>query len=260
MKIIANGISLNYELAGGGQCLTLIHGAGENLNVWYNQAPFFSQSYKVLTYDVRGHGQTDQPKGEFPIEMCVEDLYELLNALGINETFLLGHSMGGRIALQFALKNPETVKALILSNCVGPGPKREEILQALEIFKSKGLEVSLNDRISRIFSPGFTERNPQAVEKYKSILLNNPDAFFYTIRSVKPPTAPPDLNKISCPTLIIVGEYDHVTGPLAGKIAQETIRGSRLKIFSSGHAPFLEQPEEYNKTVIEFLGTVIKKD
>ena len=69
MKIKANNISINYEVAGSGEWLTLIHGAGDNLNAWYNQVPAFSQHYQVLTYDVRGHGQTELPEGELTTEL-----------------------------------------------------------------------------------------------------------------------------------------------------------------------------------------------
>ena len=67
MKIKANGIVMNYELAGEGPCLVLIHGAGDNLKMWYNQVPIFSQHYQVLTYDVRGFGQTQGPEGEYSV-------------------------------------------------------------------------------------------------------------------------------------------------------------------------------------------------
>ena len=116
MKIKANGISMNYELSGSGRCFTLIHGAGDNLNAWYNQVPVFSQHYRVLTYDVRGHGQTELPEVELSAELWVEDLRALLEALNISEIILLGYSMGGAIALEFALTHSKMVTALILSN------------------------------------------------------------------------------------------------------------------------------------------------
>ena len=97
MKIIANGISMNYELIGSGKCLTLIHGAGDNLNAWFNQVPAFSQRYRVLTYDVRGHGQTEMTEEELTTELWVDDLYALLKGLNVSQTFLLGHSMGERL-------------------------------------------------------------------------------------------------------------------------------------------------------------------
>ena len=126
MRIEANGISMNYELSGNGTYFTLIHGAGDNLNEWYNQVPVFSQRYQVMTYDVRGHGQTELPEGELTTELWIDDLYALLKALNISETILLGFSMGGGIALGFTMAHPEMIKALILSNSGGGGPRRSE--------------------------------------------------------------------------------------------------------------------------------------
>ena len=107
MKIQANGISMNYELGGSGRYFTLIHGAGDNLNAWYNQVPAFSQHYRVLTYDVRGHGQTELPEVELTMELWVDDLYALLKALNINETVLLGFSMGGQLPSDLPWSTPK---------------------------------------------------------------------------------------------------------------------------------------------------------
>ncbi len=264
MKVKANGISMNYELTGSGRCLTLIHGAGGNLNSWYNQVPAFSRRYQVLTYDVRGHGQTELPEGELTTELWVEDLYTLLKALNISETILLGHSMGGGIALRFTLTHPEKVKALILSSSGGGGaPRRseEEMHQMaarrqaqIEAIKKEGMEAVVKDRISRTFSPGFAEKNPETVERYKSVLLqNDPKGYLRVMQRMMRPTTPPDLSKITCPTLIIAGEYDPYSGPVAAKATQESIRGSQLKVFPTGHPTALEQPREYNETVLRFL-------
>ncbi|MFC1932368.1 alpha/beta fold hydrolase [Chloroflexota bacterium] len=262
MKIEANGVSIEYELSGSGRCFTLIHGAGDNLNAWYNQVPAFLQHYQVLTYDVRGHGQTELPEGELTTELWAEDLYALLKALDISETILLGHSMGGAIALEFTLTHLGMVKALILSNSVGAVRRSEEEMRQMavrrqtliEVIKKEGMEAVLKDRLSNVFSPGFAEKNPETVERYKSILLqNNPEGYLRVMQRMGHHTTSPDMSKITCPTLIIVGEHDSLSGPAAGKATQETVRGSQLKVFPTGHAPALERPQEYNETVLRFL-------
>lgn len=268
MRIEANRISMNYELSGRGRCFTLIHGAGDNLNVWYNQVPAFSQHYQVLTYDVRGHGQTELPEGELTTELWVEDLYALLKALNIGETFLLGHSMGGGIAFQFTLAHPEMVKALVLSNSGGvAGETRrseEEMRQMaarrqaeIEAIKKEGMQAIFKDRRNLMFSRGFVEKNPETVERYKSIFLqSNPEGLLRIMQRMGIPTTPPDPSKITCPTLIIAGEHDFYGGPASAKATQEAIRGSQLKVFPTGHASALEQPQEYNETVLRFLAEV----
>jgi len=262
MKIEANGISMNYELNGSGRCFTLIHGAGDNLNAWYNQVPAFSQHYRVLTYDVRGHGQTELPEGELTTELWVEDLHALLKALDINETILLGYSMGGAIALEFTLTHPEMVKCLILSNSAGAARRTEEEMREMEArrqaqieaIKKEGMEAVVKDRLSRTFSPGFVEKSPETVERYRAILLqNDPAGYLRVMQRMGRPTTPPDLSKVTCSTLINAGEHDPFSGPAAAKATQEAIPGSQLKVFPTGHPTALELPQEYNETVLKFL-------
>ncbi len=265
MKIEANGISMNYELSGSGRCFTMIHGSGDNLKAWYNQVPAFSQRYRMLTYDVRGHGQTELPEGELTTELWVEDLYALLKALNISETILLGFSMGGMIALEFTLTHPEMVKALILSNSRGTVSRSEEEMRQMEArrqtlieaMKKEGMEAVVKDRVDHIFSPGFARRNPETFRRYRSILLeNDAEAYLRVMQRMVRSTTPPNLSKITCPTLIIAGEHDPSSGPAAAKATQEAIRGSQLKVFPTGHPTALEQPREYNVTVLTFLAEV----
>ena len=116
MKAKVNDIMINYELIGEGPCVVLIHGFGDNLNMWYNQIPEFSKYYKVLTYDVRGFGQTQKGKRSYSMDTFAEDLYGLLTVLKITSVCVLGFSMGGRIGLEFALQHPEMTAGLILAN------------------------------------------------------------------------------------------------------------------------------------------------
>ena len=116
MKIYANEFNMNYELTGEGTCLVLIPGFTDNLTIWYKQVPEFSKHYQVLTYDFRGHGQTETPDGEFSMELFADDLYALLKTLNIENACVLGYSMGGRIALEFALKYPEITSGLVMAN------------------------------------------------------------------------------------------------------------------------------------------------
>ena len=241
----------------------MLHGLGDNLNVWFNQVPVFSKYYQVLTYDARGHGRTDLPEGDINPNVLTEDLFALLKTLNINETFLLGHSMGARVAYQFTLAHQDMVKALILCNGVGGGPGREDVLNTLEIARTAGVEGVVKERIDRTFSPGFVENNTETVEQYKSVLRQmNIEGLIRFMQPMTQPRVEVKENKratpsvISCPTMIIVGEYDHLSGPSAGESAQKKIHGSQLKIFPTGHAPALEKPDEFNKAVVDFLSEI----
>jgi len=266
MKIKANGISMNCRITGQGKWLTLIHGAGDNLEAWWLQVPVFSRHYRVLTYDVRGYGQTETPAEGYSNDTLVQDLYELLKALSIRETYVLGYSMGGRVALGLALNHPEMIKALIMANSgVAPIQRNQEEMQAmmklrqqrLELVEKHGLEPIMDESTAMVFSPGWPEKNKAVIEQYKKIRLkNDPKAYIVAMRAMAWGAPQPDVSVIKCPTLIIAGEKDTLMGAESAKEGQKLIRGSQLKIMATGHAAYIEKPEEFNATVLEFLAKV----
>jgi len=284
MKIKANNINMNYDVNGKGENLVLIHGAGDNLNMWYHQVPIFSKSYYVITYDVRGAGKTDSPKGDYSISLLAEDVCELVKAIAfVNlmsvdsmeqmvkasrpeeaQCFLLGYSMGGRIALEAAIKHPEMVKALVLANSsVGlapPSPEAAERRQALLELLSKGdIKKVAEMMTTNAFSPGFRSKNPSEFERYMKVKLQNkPEGLARMMQSLATAAAssPPDLSKVKCPVLIIVGENDAYMGVEQGKQAQQAIAGSKLVVLPSGHASAIELPDRFNSAVLEFLSEV----
>ena len=263
MKTKANNISINYEVAGEGKWLTLIHGAGDNLEAWWNQVPTLAESYRVLSYDVRGHGQTETPPVEYTIGLLVQDFYELLKVLKVTETYVLGYSMGGRIALGLALEHAEMVKALILANSgVAPIQRSEEEMKQMmemrqrqtEIIEKQGLGPVMDEMTTRALSPGFAEKNPEVFSRYKEIRLkNDPDAYLTLMKAMPWAATPPDVSSLKLPTLIIAGEHDLFSGPEAAEASQRLIAGSRLTVMPTGHAAAIEQPDEFNKTVLDFL-------
>lgn len=263
MKVRANGILMNCELAGEGTCLVLIHGAGDNLHMWYNQVPVFSKDLRVLTYDVRGFGETEMPESEVSMNILAEDLHELLRALSIDEAFVLGYSMGGRIGLQLALQHPQTVKALVLANSgVGaarrPPAEAEERRRALVSQLERGDIEAVSEQMAvNSFSPGFKERDPETFQRYKDVKLRNDPRGFARLWGAMATASPPDLSRLSCPVLIIAGEQDGFMTLDAARASQAAIPESRLEVLPTGHAAALEAPEDFNRIVLDFLSGVV---
>lgn len=264
MRVQIDGISLNYELAGSGRCLALIHGLGDDLTLWANQIPAFAKHYRVLRYDVRGFGESDKPEEEYSAEIFSEDLYLLLKALKIDEAFVLGYSMGGVIAQRFALDYPEITKALIIvssaSECNQQAIERYET--TAHIAEKHGMEVLEREMegyfTKRRFFPGFAERNPDSVAKFRKHWLgNDPKGYARAARAMAKCALTSQLGNIRCPTLIIVGDKDISAGVGGSVIMSRHIPGSQLKMLKDcGHDPMTEQPELFNATVMEFLATV----
>ncbi len=265
MKVRANGININYEITGDGDCLVLIHGAGDNLAMWWAQVPAFSRHYRVLTLDVRGHGETDCRETPVDMRLLASDLRELLRALEIDRAFVLGYSMGGRIGLQLALDEPAMVRALILANSAvpfkPPAPAAVERRQRLMAALQQGDLETVSDQMATLsFSPGLKERDPQLFEKYKNIKMRNNAASFAHVWGAMAPARPPDLGRLACPVLMIAGEYDAFTPLESAQATHEAILGSRLEVLPTGHAAALEAPDEFNRIVLDFLEEVRSRD
>lgn len=266
MKATVNGFSINYEIHGTGNWLTLIHGSSNNLDVWHNQVAAFSQHYSVLTYDIRGHGLSELPNEGLTAEVFTADLYLLLQALNINSTILIGHSMGGEIALRFALSYPQITRALIVSNSVMglyAGTKDIQEVRQRRNEQETDRENStqdINEKISRFFSPGVMKRKPEVIEYYKTMAVRNKNQRSTDERARQGEMigmlmyAPMrHLSGIKCPTMMITGEHDHLVGPHMAHAIKKALPSAEIQILASGHYPFLELPEQFNETVLRFL-------
>jgi 3-oxoadipate enol-lactonase len=244
---------------------SIIHGAGDNLQTWYNQVPAFSKQYKVLTYDTRGHGQTEVAEGEYTTGTWADDLHALFNALGVRRASILGYSLGGMIAATLATEHPEMVDALVLAGVAGAalglGDRQtweQRRTTQMDILTKEGMAGIFEDRTdataSTMFSPGFAEKNPRAIEKYREIFpVTKAEGYRRVLESMGRRGRPVDFSKIACPVLIIVGAYDVWSGPEAGKVLQQRMSGSELLILPTGHACQMEQPGEFNEAVLSFL-------
>jgi 3-oxoadipate enol-lactonase len=237
--------------------------------MWYHQVPAFSKNYHVITYDVRCAGKTHSPREDYSMPLLAEDICELVKAIASANLkpeevrcFLLGYSMGGRIALEAAINHPQMVRGLVLANSgVGlarPAPDATERRQALLDLLSKGDMKKVTEMMTTsAFSPGFRSRNPSEFDRYMKVKLQQkPDGLVRTMQTLGSATTPPDLSKVKCPVLIIVGENDAYMGVEQGKQAHEAIAGSKLVILSTGHASAIEAPDRFNAAVLEFLSGV----
>ncbi|MBI2303268.1 MAG: alpha/beta fold hydrolase [Chloroflexi bacterium] len=259
MQMSINGLSLNYEITGQGPCLVLIHGAGDNLGMWYNQVPVFAKEYRVLTYDVRGFGQSEISDGEYTMGDLADDLSQLLKALDIRQACVLGYSRGGMIAMHCAINYPQQVKALILANSGGgavpnviPVPALERFTAMTETIRKHGFAPVIDKSTAASFSPSFPGDNPAAFHRYKTVRLQN-DPQSYVRAMTLALRTPVDASAVSCPTLIIAGEQDSYMSLETAQKLQRLIPHCQLRIFSTGHAAAIEAPEGFNAAVLEFL-------
>jgi pimeloyl-ACP methyl ester carboxylesterase len=269
---IRSGIHLYYELHGDGFPLILIAGTGSHCRKWtLFQTPFFSQHYRVLIYDHRGTGRSDHPDHDYTIPMFAQDLSELTDALGIREAYVLGHSMGGQVAQQFAIDYPDKVRKLVLAS-TGSGffegysfTRGIPLGQCLE-FVEVGGSVAERERRSHWgefwYTPRFRQEHADIVEKIIELTtLDAPPLKSYLrhIIARQNHQTTEQLHRIKVPTLIIVGSEDYYA-PGTGNFVKQCrhlatrIPNSKLVLIPGArHGIFWEKADEVNQLIYNWL-------
>jgi pimeloyl-ACP methyl ester carboxylesterase len=254
--IQANHINLYYEERGDGPPLVFIHGLGSSTRDWEFQVPEFSKSYRVITFDLRGHGQSDKPAGPYDLPMMAADLAGLLQALRIPSAHLVGISLGGGVAFQFALDYPALVKSLTIVNSgpsLGGTPEqaRQEIERRVGIVQQLGMRA-----MGEALSPNLFPKLEHAALRETFVARwaeNDPRAYIEATRSMLGWSVVEQLGAIVCPTLILAADQDY--SPVAAKEAYvKLIPQARLVVIPEAHhATPIEQPEKFNAALTDFL-------
>ena len=236
--------------AGRGPLVLFLHGIGGNRNHWQHQLAFFSQNgFTAAAWDARGYGDSDDYEGALQFEDFTSDLVRVLDHLGSEKADLVGLSMGGRIARNFALAHPGRVRSLTLAN-TSPGfdaLSPEEVLKFVEEREHRSAESAARLLGSRA-RPGA-----HAALLASFHALRN-DSYRKTLEaSVAQDRAAP-LEKLAVPTLVITGDEDRVYPPELAERMARRIPGAKLVVIADcGHLSNLEQPERFNDVLLDFL-------
>ena len=236
--------------AGRGPLVLFLHGIGGNRNHWQHQLAFFSQSgFRAAAWDARGYGDSDDYQGALQFEDFTSDVLRTIDFLNEVQVHLVGLSMGGRIARNFALAHPRRVRTLTLAN-TSPGfdaLSPEEVLKFVEEREHRSAESAVRLLSSRA-RPGA-----HAALLASFHALRN-DSYRKTLEaSVAQDRAAP-LEKLAVPTLVITGDEDRVYPPELAERMARRIPGAKLVVIADcGHLSNLEQPERFNEVLLEFL-------
>jgi len=242
-----NGVNIYYEIHGSGPTMLLTHGFSATTEMWRPNIDELSQRYRLIVWDMRGHGQSDGPSDPslYSEALTVGDMAALLDASEAQQAIIGGHSLGGFMSLAFHLAHPERVKALMLFD-TGPGYKKDDVragwnkrAEAMaRNFEEKGL--SALGRSAEVLA--CTHRSAQGLALAARGMLSQHDA--RVINS---------LESIKAPTLVLVGDKDEpyfaATDYMTGKIPGAT----KVVIPNAGHAANIDQPQLFNDAVLSFL-------
>ncbi len=225
-------ISLYYQEKGDQEPFILLHGNGEDSSYFKNQIEYFSNRYRVIALDTRGHGKSPRGTKPFTIEQFSCDLYDFMAGLEIPRAVILGFSDGANIAMKFAIKYPNMVKALILNggNLNPKGVKRT---------------TQIPIEIGYIIARRFASKSPDAKRNAEmlGLMVNEPNI------------GRNELSKIAAPTLVICGSGDMIKESHTKEIAGN-IPNAKLSIIKGDHFIANKRFDAFNKEVEDFLRTV----
>jgi pimeloyl-ACP methyl ester carboxylesterase len=261
MRVQVGDIGIHYIEAGDGPPLVLVMGLGADHTAWGLQIPAFAQRYRVIAFDNRGVGQTDQPDLPYSTRGMAEDAVGLMDALGIDRAHIAGASLGGMIAQEVALNHPDRVLTLQL-HCTLARP--DPYLLALgRTWRHLRVVLSREEFVRAImlwlFSPATFAERPDVVEATVQAVLANPypqsqAGFARQTEAVGGHDTLDRLDQIRCPTLITVGTEDTLVAPRFSEVLLDRIRDAEYVAFPGlAHGHFLEEPAGFNEVCVKFL-------
>ena len=255
MKAKVNGTELYYEVSGkeGAPWLVLSHSLACSVRMWDPQVAAFKDRYRILNYDMRGHGQSAAPSGAYTLDMLADDVLALMKECGVQKACFIGLSIGGMIGQTLALKNPAPFEKMVLADTTHT--QSPEMLKSwddrINIAKTQGMKALVPSTMERWFTPGFRS-NPEAQKIAQIIAATPANGFAGCGEAIKKLNTTARLKDIKLPVLALTGESDAAAG--GTRYIGENVPGAKfVSIANASHIANIEQPEKFNQALREFL-------
>jgi 3-oxoadipate enol-lactonase len=239
----------------------LIHGLSETRKVWRRQVSFLEPTFRVISYDVRGFGDSPTGAADGTVRQLADDLAQLLSAFGTGPVWLIGFSMGGVISQRFALDFPGQTKGVVLiaSSCAVGLHGQKFFEHRIQQIEKGGLQSIVETNNSDARGCFYTE-DENLIEEYKELrvaAVRDPAGYLnacHAMLDIGENPLTPELNAIRCPAFIIAGEYDPYCPPKASKMIADAIPNAKLSIIENvGHCMQFEASDQLNKHITSFI-------
>jgi 3-oxoadipate enol-lactonase len=261
-SIPVGDIQLAYTDAGLGQPVVLLHGYPFNRSLWNEQVSALGNSYRVITPDLRGLGESDASQGPATMNRMAQDVAALLDHLEISRAVVGGLSMGGYVALAFYKQFPSRVRSLILADTRAPADTEEGKQtrhQQAEKALAEGMAGIADSMLPKLLTPETVSKRPDLVKRVRDMMLKTkPEGAAGALLGMaerEDQTAL--LSQISCPTLILVGREDPITPVADSEKMHREIAGSRLVVIeNAAHVSNLERTDQFNEELMRFLHVI----
>ncbi|KMZ12115.1 Beta-ketoadipate enol-lactone hydrolase [Candidatus Burkholderia humilis] len=258
MQLTINRIDTRYVLdnEGGGLWLTFIHQLAGDHSVWDQMAGYFRNSYTVLRYDLRGHGDTTISSDSFTIDDLADDLAQLLDKLGAPSTHVVGLSIGGMIAQTLAANHEDKVDSLTVVGAPAfiPEDARPTFRQRADSVRKNGTASIVDATLERWFTPDFRRAHPEVVEQIGETIARTPaEGFARAAEAVSTFDLCAKLPNVGKRMLVVAGAQDVGTPPAASKVIAETVKGAQFELIDAAHLSPVEQSQRFSALLDSFL-------
>ncbi len=253
--LIVDGVRLTYRLDGAAHSppIVLINSLGTDLRMWNPQVAALTNSFRVLRYDIRGHGQSGVSDAALTIERLGLDLLALLDELSIVRAHFCGLSLGGVIALWLAVHHPERIERAVFANTAARIGTVQGWNARIDAVQVGGMAAVRGAVVARFLSDGFRARHPEMAHWIGDMLeATNPVGYIAACIALRDADLGPLVHKIRVPSLIIAGALDEATPPAQAEELHKAIRGSEQIIFPEvAHLSNVEQPDAFNACLLQ---------
>ncbi|GGK17853.1 3-oxoadipate enol-lactonase [Salinarimonas ramus] len=259
MTIVVDGIRFNVRLDGPetAPVLVLSNSLSSNLAMWEPQMAAFSQRYRVLRYDQRGHGGTQVSPRPFTMDRLADDVVGILDALGIAKAHFCGVSMGGMTGMSLLRRHRHRIDRAVLANTAAQMGPPDLWNQRIRTVRAGGMEAVVHATVERWLTAGFRGSSPEAVAMIRKMILSTPpEGYAACCAAIRDMDQRESIRGVTNPVLVIIGAHDPATTPQAGAIVEAAIPGARALTLDGAHLTNIEQPQAFSQAVMDFLAAM----
>ena len=262
MRVASGNAEIYYEVEGEGIPLIFVEGLGYSSWMWVKQKKM-SDAIKIIIFDNRGVGKSSKPDNPYTVKDMCEDINSVANSAGIDKFFLLGSSMGGIIAQEYALNHENRLLGLILGETntgIGSIMPGEDVLKVLSTPTNPDSIDDLRYRMSFAFSNHYLENDREDFENFLQIRYNERNSdikYMQQLAAIANFSSEDRLGALSLPVCIITGDEDNIVPPENSRLLGNKIRNStQVIIKNTGHLSMIERPDAFNRSVLDFIKAV----
>jgi len=256
-----NGIDINYRLEGDGErTVVLVNGLADDLETWVLQMDdLLGAGYRVLRFDNRGVGSSSAPAGPYTTRQFAQDTKALMDSLGITNVDMVGVSMGGMIAQEFALAYPDDLRSVTFAcTYAAPGPFCGRMFSMwADMAPVNGVPFIMRDVTLWAFTVPFFEEREEELKEFEGEMATMAmpvEAYLAQLESIRTHDTRDRIGSVRTPTLVLAGEEDILIPVSLSKQLHELVPGAAWGTTRGGHACCWEHPQEFNQALLEFLG------